>query len=110
MAANADIVSATAVVNISNSDLQIAQMRLNQIVSEVQYRMGLIAQLKGGQHQPGQDILVSTYVPPFVYETSGSVSSIPAAPPQRQVQIGPRIRSESAESVRAEEVGVRAAI
>jgi hypothetical protein len=117
MAANEQIVNATVAVNLSASNLQVAQMRLSQIVSEVQYRMGLIAQLKGGTTSQVQGMTMT--LPPFppdvdrfdVYSSNGApVGSIPAPPTQRQVQTGPRIRSESAESVRAEEVGVRAAI
>lgn len=110
IAANAEIVTATTAVNQANSALQLAQMRLSQIVSEVQYRMGLIAQLKGGGMSVPSPLIPD--VDRFdVYSSNGApVGSIPAPPTQRQVQTGPRIRSESAESVRAEEVGVRAAI
>lgn len=105
------ITEATAAVNGANSRLQIAQQGIKQLEYEVGYRLNLIRQITGGS----QDIIQTS--PRSVEDyfdrapVSEGVSSIPAAVPQRQVHTGPRIRSESAEDVRAVEVdGVRAAI
>jgi hypothetical protein len=114
--ANTEIANAMAAANEANSRLQVANTRLKQLEHEVNYRMQVAAQLKGGA--PTQILGPSAgifQVPAAAYEFAvdqAGVGSIPAPAP-RIVQTEPRIRgprTESAEGVRAEEVQIRAAI
>jgi hypothetical protein len=114
-AVNQEIANAAGAVNEASLRLQLAQTRLKQLESEVSYRMNLISQMKGGS--PNQ---IQTSIPDFnsgpgipadTYPALISgVGSIPASPQPREVRVGPRIRTESAEDVRAAEISTRAAI
>jgi len=109
LAANSEIAAAMQAANEANSRLQVAQTRLQQIEREVQYRIALTQQMKGVQ--PNAQISSGVEMAPaMMYENGFGVSipagvgSIPAQGPQRVVQVGPRIRSESAEAFRAEAI------
>ena len=112
MAANQRIAQATAQVGQANSALQLAQMELQNIEREVSYRLNLIAQMKGESRTVISGPAGTEWLPPLPQTTAfgrvpEGVGSIP--PPQpRIVSSAPRIRSESAEDVRALETSTRA--
>lgn len=97
--ANQVIEQATIEANAANAKVQAAYSHLKQIEQEVQYRMGLIQQMKGGssvvtltetgsEYQAGQ---AGT-----VFNMPTGVGSIPPAQPHL-VQTQSRIRSETAD-------------
>jgi hypothetical protein len=125
LVANQAIINATAAANEANSRLQAAQQHLRNLEQEVNYRMALIGQMKGGGADKTFSVITNTspnniYLgnmnEPQGYESGMGVSippgvgSIAPLNQPRIVPSGPRIRSESAEGVRNDEIGVRAAI
>jgi hypothetical protein len=123
-AAQRDIVATTAAVNQANANMQRAQQTFSYLEQEVQYRMALIAQMKGGTagvlgpakivHSGAETATLSGDAYPGVsgYGVSipQGVSSIPAPQPIHLSAPGPRIRSESAAGFRDLEASTRAAI
>jgi len=117
---------ANASMNAAKVQVDAANMRLQQLESEVQYRMTLIAQMKGSVPDSISVAAQAQYrMPepnphPFDHYNSPNghgvmippgVGSLPApVQAMRPVQAGPRIRSESAEGFRDEAIGVRAVI
>lgn len=101
MAANQEIANATIAANEANARVQAAQQRLRQLEVEVNYRLALAHQMKGGIGPAPGDVDSSTQRFESGYGVSipAGVGSIPA--PMTVVEGGRRIRSESAESVRA---------
>lgn len=111
-----EITAANVAVTEANLRLQAAQQRIKQLEYEVGYRLNLIRQMKG-EPSVRDGMALQMIVPtsnelpqygPIVSEGVGSIAPAPPAP--RQVHTGPRIRSESAEDVRAEAIQARAAI
>lgn len=102
-------------ISVANTALAQAQIRaasakdeILQLDQEVQYRMSLIDQMKGRQptvvHGPsgvqqGMTVIPGGFVGSVPSSTTGIVTGID----------GRRVRSESAEGVRAEEVAARSA-
>jgi hypothetical protein len=113
MAATQQIAIATQEATLANAKLQAAQNMLKQIEFEVQYRLSLVQQMKGGQTTrletvaSGVDFITAGPYPQspidgyFAGNTVG-IGSIPPQPaPMTVVEGGRRVRSESAEAVRA---------
>lgn len=117
------ISQAMVAVSEANSSLQIAQQHFTNLEREVQYRMGLITQMRGGVAPISHFSEVANYISGREVETlldipngqgvsiPEGVGSIPApsmvAP---QSPGGRKIRSEAADGIRNAELGVRAAI
>ena len=112
MAANSQIAAAMQDAALANAKLQAAQQLLKQIEFEVQYRLSLIGQMKG--RQSVQMTTTSTGYADFTFDgpdgispldqrfLGGNIGSIPPQPsPITVIEGGRRVRSESAESVRA---------
>jgi hypothetical protein len=107
MAANSQIAAAMQDAALANAKLQAAQQLLKQIEFEVQYRLSLIGQMKGGNPAAMNqaNFVAMPEVQDMSYMTapmSGHFGSIPVQPaPITVIEGGRRVRSESAESVRA---------
>jgi hypothetical protein len=103
-----EITAANGALSAAQFRAQAARDGLIQLDQEVQYRMALIAQMKGGTqtviHGPSEVSLpVNFSVPP-------NVGSVPAAAPALVFDGGRRVRSEAAIGVRDAEAAARAAI
>jgi len=110
--ANQEIARANHAVSQATFSLQAARENLNNLEREVQYRMSLIAQMRGQTPMVPAAYPFEAPAPDYGHGYASGVSSIPA-PVQPYTPVpgeGPRIRSESAEGFRDAEVGARRAI
>jgi len=105
MSANSQIATAMQDAALANAKLQAAQNLLKQIEHEVNYRLALVQQMKGGPVStfvPQYEVAVPQFESGYGVSIPQGVGSIPPQPaPMTVVEGGRRIRSESAESVRA---------
>lgn len=103
-----EIAQAGLALNQASARMQGAREILQQLESEVQYRMSLISQMRGGGPPPIQ--VPAQYYPPTLHDVYApqigvppGVGSIPSVIPFASPADpgGRRIRSESAEDVRS---------